>query len=282
MKPIKRYGIKNGNIIALVCKTAAQAANLARKNMLSVQTYGNPQIITGRMSSRQPNLQSIPKVPIKGSLPVHFYNPAEIMAKTMVHVLLHAPLAIVRGEITKIQDEIIINGDVKMLRDQNFTVKDHILIGTSFFAHDRFGVDYALAQNFKAAALVHEHVNFILLRESVHIRYKMNPKGTTEMHVVDGCPIEDKLRAFGCPFSDAQDYIAMTSTTTGILPDHLVAFKAVFSKQLHADYCKWKKHKEPFAPKWLNHHADEDGPIAVLQALIDHYTFPGSTEYKLY
>lgn len=119
-----------------------------------------------------------------------------------------------------------------MLRDQIFNVKDQVLLGTSFFHHPLFVVDYSLAHNFKVLRGTHEYVNFILFLDT----------GDTQLDL----KIEEKLRAYGCPFSDTITYAtgnlaAYASTFVGI--------SAVYSPTFQLE--KESAPSIPFRPIWL-------------------------------
>jgi len=145
-----------------------------------------------------------------------------------------------------------------MLRDQIFTAKDWLLLGTSFFAHPRFAVDYALAHNYKRAEVLHERMIVVLMIETGHEKF------------------ESALLNTGCPFT------AIERMTPDYYPDDFRNFSAVYCKELQLSFQKRKLLKAPFRPRWLNSdtfirkHADEDdNPQRVLQALTDHYLMTG-------
>lgn len=146
-----------------------------------------------------------------------------------------------------------------MLRDQIFTAKDWLLLGTSFFAHPRFALDYALAHQFKRAEALHEHMIVVLMIETSHEK------------------MESKLRDAGCPF------VSVERMRDDYFPADFVNYSAVYCKELRLSFQKRKLLGKPFRPLWLNSerfvemHADEDdSAFRVLQALTDHYLLQGS------
>lgn len=145
-----------------------------------------------------------------------------------------------------------------MLRDQIFTDKDWLLLGTSFFAHPRFAVDYALAHSFKQAEILHERMLVVLMIESGHEK------------------MESRLVGAGCPFT------AVERMRDDYFPGDFVNYQAVYCKELRLSFQKRKLLSQPFRPIWLNSeafielHADEDdSAFRVLRALTDHYLYHG-------
>lgn len=173
----------------------------------------------------------------------------------------------IRDEIRALIQQVVRTSVTTMLRDQTFTDKDLILLGTSFFAHPKYVIDYTLAHNYKMATVLHERASILLF---------------VEHPLEQSTKVATALEAFGCPFGNRLEMMVQVKNSGGHFPADFLAFKAIYSKALKLDFARRKLLNTPMRPIWLNHDDfyaqrtnGDDSTHKVLQAMVDHYTFPG-------